>query len=62
MLKAKRGIFLQLKWNISSIFSILEVGDEPKTFSHHLVMQHFEVYLHFYKFNYSDLHKTSRFD
>ena len=34
---------------ISSTFSILEVGDEPKTFSHHLVMQHFEVYLHFYK-------------
>ena len=40
---AKRGI-------LSSIFSILEVGDGPKTFSHHLVMQHFEVYLHFYKF------------
>ena len=54
---AKRGINVETKREIFtvemeyiSIFSILEVGDWPKTFSHHLVMQHFEVYLHFYKF------------
>ena len=32
-------------WNGKKfIFSIFKVGDGPKTFSHQLVMQYFEVY------------------
>ena len=46
---AKRGISLQLKLGKSSIFSVLEVGDGPETFSHQLVMQYLKFTLHFYK-------------
>ena len=46
---AKRGHFLQLKWNIKLCF--FDLGSwlwvQKKNLAH-LVMQHLEVYLHFY--------------
>ena len=41
---AKRGIFFQLKLSIKLYFYDFEVGDVPKAYSHHLVMQYIEVY------------------
>ena len=49
MLKAKRGISLQLNEKKLYIFSVLEVGDGPEAFSHQFVMQYLKFTLYLYK-------------